>query len=141
MCGVRLHESLFDSSFAVDGFDLFRDRESRINNGLFQCADHAGRFCFEVAVGLHLAAHQYNSTYVFPNGTTISVDYGDPRMASGAHLFSEDGVDWRTSEYALYNNTVVFANNTKVDMNYRERPEVITDDSGTPIYLVSGVEW
>ena len=23
--------------------------------------------------GLHLAAHQYNSTYVFPNGTTISV--------------------------------------------------------------------
>jgi hypothetical protein len=51
--------------------------------------------------GLHLAAHQYNATYVLPNGTAINVDYGDPRMASGAHLFSKDGVHWRTSEHAL----------------------------------------
>lgn len=63
-------------------------------------------------------------------------------MASGAHAFSRDGgVTWRTSEYPLYNNSIIWANGSSVTMNYRERPEVITDENGVPIYLVTGIEW
>jgi len=91
--------------------------------------------------GFHIAAHQYNSSWVLPNGTVEKLQYGDPRMASGAHMFSKDGVTWQTSAYAFYNNSVTWANGSSVVLNYRERPEVLTDEDGNPVYLVTGAEW
>lgn len=97
---------------------------------------------YQTPQGLHLALHQYNSTYEYSNGTVIrNLQYGDPRMASGAHAFSKDGITWLTSPYALYNNTIQFANGTVRDFNYRERPEVLMDGNGNPKWLVTGVEW
>merc|ERR1712190_666780 len=76
---------------------------------------------YKTQFGYHLALHQYNSTYQYPNGTVVrNLKYGDPRMASGAHAFSEDGFTWVTSPFTLYNNTVRFANGTSLDFNYQE---------------------
>eukprot|EP01052_Picozoa_sp_SAG31_P019053 SAG31_NODE_1375_length_8594_cov_2.810477_3_plen_428_part_00 len=91
--------------------------------------------------GFHIAAHQYNGSWLLPNGRHIKLDYGDPRMASGAHLFSRDGINWTTSAYALYNNSVTWSNGSRTALNYRERPELIQDANGTPLFLVSGAEW
>jgi hypothetical protein len=91
--------------------------------------------------GYHLALHQYNATFVEPNGTVVKLQYGDPRMASGAHAFSKDGRTWATSPYAIYNNSITWANGSSVVLNYRERPELVTDADGAPRYLVTGAEW
>ena len=94
------------------------------------------------ARGYHIVAHQYNDTFVWPNGTVEKLQYGDPRMQSGAHMYSVDGVHWRTSPYALYNNSISWANGSDVVLNYRERPEVVVDEkTKRPMYLVTGAEW
>jgi len=101
--------------------------------------------------GFHIAAHQYNGTYVDPKtGKVVTVPYGDPRMASGAHIFAtvEEALKvngtWHTSPYPLYDNALRFANGTAQTMNYRERPEVIAMSKGGeswPRYLLTGTEW
>ena len=69
---------------------------------------------------MHLCARsagRYNSSWTLPNGTKIELQYGDPRMACGAHMYSRDGREWTTSKYALYNNSITWANGTSVTLN------------------------
>ena len=44
------------------------------------------------------------------------------------------------SHVAPYNATVYFADGTSKDMRRRERPQLVLDNDGRPLYFTSGVE-
>jgi len=59
--------------------------------------------------------------------------------AIGAHAFSRDGNTWKTSDIEPYDNVVQFTDGTNVSMGRRERPQLLLDASGRPVYFSTGV--
>lgn len=87
-------------------------------------------YIYENAFGFHMLVHEFNCT----------CPYGDPKMLPGAHLYSKDAKNWFTSPLPPYTTSITWENGTKVDLNYRERPELILDDAGNPTWLITGAE-
>ena len=58
----------------------------------------------------------------------------------GSHAYSTDAVHWVRSDVEPYTATVKFADGTSKDMRRRERPQLVLDGDGRPLYFTSGVE-
>ena len=58
----------------------------------------------------------------------------------GSHAYSADAVTWVRSGVAPYNATVSFVDGSAKKMRRRERPQLLLDGAGRPLYFTTGVE-
>jgi hypothetical protein len=79
---------------------------------------------FQNKRGFHIIYHQYNQS----------------DKVTGGHVFSLDGRNWTTSPEAVYDVQMDYTNGTSKRVDHRERPTLLTDASGTPEWLITGVE-
>ena len=57
----------------------------------------------------------------------------------GSHAFSRDSENWTRSSVQPYTSNVSFADGTWHNMPRRERPQLLLDANGRPLYFSSGV--
>jgi hypothetical protein len=58
----------------------------------------------------------------------------------GSHAFSRDAKAWTRSDVQPYTATVAFEDGTTKTMSRRERPQLVTDADGRPLFFTSGVQ-
>ena len=62
-----------------------------------------------------------------------------PKFNQGGHAWSEDGVRWSEPRIGAFNTTIRFSDGTDIKCERRERPQMVVDDRGRPVALVSAV--
>ena len=62
-----------------------------------------------------------------------------PKFRQGGHAWSEDGVNWSEPRVGAFDTTIEFADGSSAKCERRERPQMITDGSGRPVAMASGV--
>ena len=59
--------------------------------------------------------------------------------AVGGHAFSQNGYDWDISPVIAYTPTQAWEDGTVTTFRARERPHMILDQKGSPIFFMNGV--
>ena len=59
--------------------------------------------------------------------------------AVGGHAFSRDAETWTMSVTAPYSTLVQFSDGSNATYRRRERPQLLLDGDGRPLYLSTGV--
>jgi len=109
--------------------------------------------------GEALVSHMAEDPFIFRNPTDGSFHilahnmenwcWQPPQFTGevGVHLFSPDGSvgSWHirpnSNDISAYNSTVLWEDGSNTTFFRRERPELIFDDGGRPLYLMTGVEY
>jgi len=55
-------------------------------------------------------------------------------------MFSEDGYVWRQSISMAFFNTINFNDNTTLDVARMERPHIVLNEVGDPLFFSNGVQ-
>ena len=64
-----------------------------------------------------------------------------PGMHTGRHAYSEDGLHWHGGDIDCWNNTVAVEGGGTITLARRERPELVHNEEGRPVALISGVQY
>lgn len=62
-----------------------------------------------------------------------------PKAQQGAHAWSRDGVNWSEPRVGAFNTTVALTSGGSLPCERRERPQMLLDDEGVPLALVTAV--
>lgn len=62
-----------------------------------------------------------------------------PKDQQGGHAWSRDGITWSEPRVGAYNTTVPFTDGTVMTCERRERPQMLLDDDGRPLAMVTGI--
>lgn len=60
-------------------------------------------------------------------------------IQGGKHAFSEDGVHWKSHSTPVYSPWIRLKSGQIEYLFRRERPKLVLDDQGLPLYLVNGI--
>ena len=93
---------------------------------------------------LHSLWHAWrgqNTSYPAPGCyQNASGDYNPPGCtALGGHAFSSDGAHWFISPIPAYTPQVEYEDGSIVTFRARERPHLILNTAGDPLYFISAV--
>lgn len=62
-----------------------------------------------------------------------------PKTKQGGHAWSSDGIHWESPRVGAFDTTIRYTDGTKMECERRERPQMILDESGRPLALVSAL--
>ena len=93
-------------------------------------------------IGGPLVNFQQEDPYIYhvPKRGYHAVFHGmDPWPSShtGRHAYSLDGITWHGGDVDCWNNTVELVDGSIIELARRERPELVHDESGAPVALIS----
>lgn len=62
-----------------------------------------------------------------------------PKLNQGAHAWSLDGIHWSNPRVGAFDTTIHFTDGSNMKCERRERPQMVLDDDGKPLALISAV--
>ncbi|KAL7539341.1 hypothetical protein ACHAXR_009225 [Thalassiosira sp. AJA248-18] len=62
-----------------------------------------------------------------------------PKFQQGGHAWSTDGINWSTPRVGAFDTRIQFTDGSSIQCERRERPQMVLDQNGKPVVMVSGV--